>query len=93
MRVISCFVRALFLEVARQELKNACGFPYIVFRLDIDFEMTISIRAYGLYKSLWALQQPPFFCADMCFSFLGILLRVRFIYQLTLKQETSLRAR
>ena len=47
----SCFVRALsrlFLEVARQELKNAFGFPYIVFRLDVDFEMTknkTSLRA------------------------------------------------
>ena len=84
----------LFLEVARQELKNACGFPYIVFRLDIDFEMTISIRAYGLYKSLWALQQPAFFFVQTCgLILLGILLRVRFIYQLTLKQETSLHAR
>ena len=74
----------LFLEVARQELKKACGFPYIVFRLDIDFEMTISIRAYGLYSG------HRFFCADMCFTFTWNIIKGSFYLSIDLEARNIL---
>ena len=70
------------------------AFLTLSFDQNIDFEMTKN------NTSLRALQEPMGFTAATVFFvqtcvlvLLGILLWVRFIYELTLKQETSLRVR